>query len=58
MAFPGGRLSVGSVAQIYNVKDYSEPVLLQVLEIKKMVSSKSSAPGDRYRYETFSSLFC
>lgn len=50
MAFPGGRLSVGTISQICN-NGYSQPVVLQVLEVKKMVAAKSTAAtGDRYRY--------
>lgn len=50
MAFPGGRLTVGSVKQIFSIPDFNAPVVLQVLEIKKMAPSKptGNAP-ERFR---------
>jgi len=57
MAFPGGRLSVGSVAKIFSTPDYNQPVVLQVLEVKKMTpSNKQATPGDRFRYVSVSPL--
>jgi hypothetical protein len=53
MAFPGGRLSVGAVSQIFSTPEYNAPVVLQVLEVKKMTptANKPNAPaGDRFRY--------
>lgn len=53
MAFPGGRLSVGSISKIY-AGNFSDPVVLQVLEVKKMVSNnKAASTGDRFRYVPF-----
>jgi replication factor A1 len=50
MAFPGGRLSVGSVKQIYSVPDYNLPAVLQVMEVKKMAPSKPAANlSERFR---------
>jgi hypothetical protein len=50
MAFPGGTLSVGCIENIVN-NGYTDAVVMQVLDVRKITSKNAAAPGDRFRYE-------
>lgn len=49
MSFPGGKLSVGSIADVV-LRAYTQPVVVQVIEVKKVSPAPGSNASERFRF--------